>query len=60
MFFASMCLLVIASFGFVGSLAFTAFFLESRNWILIFVGIIGILFFLFWWFVDAAAVAVFW
>lgn len=60
MLFASMCLLVVAAFGFVCSLAFTAFHLENKNWILTFVGIIGVLFFLFWGFVDAAAVAIFW
>ncbi|HDR4736952.1 TPA: hypothetical protein QCR36_004004 [Bacillus cereus] len=60
MLFASMCLLVVAAFGFVGSLAFTAYHLENRNWIRTFIGIIGIMFFLFWGFVDAAAVMIFW
>ncbi|EEM99468.1 hypothetical protein bthur0014_59740 [Bacillus thuringiensis IBL 4222] len=55
-----MCLLVVAAFGFVGSLAFTVYHLENRNWIRTFIEFIGIMFFLFWGFVDAAAVAIFW
>ncbi len=60
MLISAMCLLVVAAFGFVGSLAFTVYHLENRNWIRMFIGIIGVMFFLFWGLVDAAAVAIFW